>query len=83
LDNSGKCALLHACARGHLDCVRFLMAHCDWPVVGAPFSRRQAAQQGLVAAVRGAKLNVAEFLIDFDEAEEEPTVGQFSCCSRY
>ena len=74
LDNHGKSALFHACARGHLDCARFLLSHCDWPTVGASVDQSTAALQGLVAAVRGAYLSVVEFILEL-ERNGEPIVG--------
>ena len=70
--------MYHACARGHLDCARFLLSHCDWPEVGAAMDRQAAAQQGLIAAVRGAHLNVVEYILEL-EIDGRPVIGGFVC----
>ena len=78
MDNNGKCALYHACARGHLDCARFLLSHCDWAPVGGAgggIDVKAASQQGLVAAVRGAHLKVVEYLLERRVEGGNPLVG--------
>ena len=75
LDNNGKSALYHACARGHLDCARFLLSHCDWRTAGSSIDQSAACLQGLVAAVRGAHLGVIEYVLDFEE-EGAQVVGR-------
>lgn len=54
MDGSGRCVLVHAAQRGHLEVLRFLLKRAEWSCTtccgqkGA--SRSQAVQQALIAA---------------------------------
>lgn len=54
VDSSGRCALVHAAQRGHLEALCLLLKHAEWSCAtccgqrGA--SRSQAVQQALTAA---------------------------------
>lgn len=54
VDSSGRCALVHAAQRGHLEALCLLLKHAEWSCTtccgqrGA--SRSQAVQQALTAA---------------------------------
>lgn len=54
VDNSGRCVLVHAAQRGHVEVLRHLLRNADWSCTpccsqkGA--SKEQAVQQALTAA---------------------------------
>lgn len=54
VDTSGRCVLVHAAQRGHLQVLRFLLRHTDWNCTTCcsqrGVSRSQAVQQALIAA---------------------------------
>ncbi|XP_031431125.1 protein TANC2 isoform X3 [Clupea harengus] len=72
LDKSGQCALVHAALRGHLEVVRFLV-QCDWNPDGQQgvFSKSHAVQQALIAAASMGYTEIASYLLDLPEKDEE------------
>ncbi|TDH03510.1 hypothetical protein EPR50_G00163540 [Perca flavescens] len=68
VDSSGRCVLVHAAQRGHLEVLRFLLKRADWSCTSCcgqrGASRVQAVQQALIAA---ASMGHTEE----DEKEEE------------
>lgn len=54
VDSSGRCALVHAAQRGHLEALCLLLKHADWSCTSCcgqrGASRSQAVQQALTAA---------------------------------
>ncbi|XP_030649404.1 LOW QUALITY PROTEIN: protein TANC2 [Chanos chanos] len=73
LDKNGQCALVHAALRGHLEVVKFLV-QCDWTPDGqqqGPFSKSHAVQQALIAAASMGYTEIASYLLDLPEKDEE------------
>ncbi|XP_076121973.1 protein TANC2 [Alosa pseudoharengus] len=72
LDKSGQCALVHAALRGHLEVVKFLV-QCDWNPDGqqGAFSKSHAVQQALIAAASMGYTEIASYLLDLPEKDEE------------
>ncbi|KAM9493182.1 protein TANC2 isoform 2-T2 [Clarias gariepinus] len=79
VDRNGQCPLVHAALRGHLEVVKFLL-ECDWSS-DAAFSKTQALQQALIAAASMGYNEIASYLLDLperDEDEEEsPHINSF------
>ncbi|XP_067088925.1 protein TANC2 isoform X1 [Osmerus mordax] len=73
LDRNGQCALVHAALRGHLEVVKFLV-QCDWNPDGQPpgaFTKSHAVQQALIAAASMGYTEIASYLLDLPEKDEE------------
>uniref|UniRef100_A0A8C4NYE1 Tetratricopeptide repeat, ankyrin repeat and coiled-coil containing 2a n=1 Tax=Dicentrarchus labrax TaxID=13489 RepID=A0A8C4NYE1_DICLA len=73
VDSSGRCVLVHAAQRGHLEVLRFLLKHADWSCTSCcgqrGASRCQAVQQALIAAASMGHTEVNE------EDEERPEIN--------
>uniref|UniRef100_A0A669E6B4 Tetratricopeptide repeat, ankyrin repeat and coiled-coil containing 2 n=1 Tax=Oreochromis niloticus TaxID=8128 RepID=A0A669E6B4_ORENI len=75
VDGSGRCVLVHAAQRGHLEVLRFLLKRAEWSCTtccgqkGA--SRSQAVQQALIAA---ASMGHTE---EDEEGEERPEINTY------
>uniref|UniRef100_A0A3P8ZMB2 Tetratricopeptide repeat, ankyrin repeat and coiled-coil containing 2a n=1 Tax=Esox lucius TaxID=8010 RepID=A0A3P8ZMB2_ESOLU len=73
LDKNGQCALVHAALRGHLEVVKFLV-QSEWNPddqnQGA-FSKSHAVQQALIAAASMGYTEIASYLLDLPEKDEE------------
>uniref|UniRef100_A0A8C8GWI4 Tetratricopeptide repeat, ankyrin repeat and coiled-coil containing 2a n=1 Tax=Oncorhynchus tshawytscha TaxID=74940 RepID=A0A8C8GWI4_ONCTS len=73
LDRNGQCALVHAALRGHLQVVKFLM-QSDWNPDGQPqgaFTKSHAVQQALIAGASMGYTEIASYLLDLPEKDEE------------
>uniref|UniRef100_A0AAY4E1U1 Tetratricopeptide repeat, ankyrin repeat and coiled-coil containing 2a n=1 Tax=Denticeps clupeoides TaxID=299321 RepID=A0AAY4E1U1_9TELE len=72
LDKNGQCALVHAALRGHLEVVKFLV-QVDWNPSGqqGAFSKSHAVQQALIAAASMGYTEIASYLLDLPEKDEE------------
>ncbi|XP_053469327.1 protein TANC2 isoform X2 [Ictalurus furcatus] len=79
VDRNGQCPLVHAALRGHLEVVKFLL-ECEWNSEVA-FSKTHAVQQALIAAASMGYTEIASYLLDLpekDEDEEErPHINSF------
>ncbi|XP_053084546.1 protein TANC2 isoform X3 [Pangasianodon hypophthalmus] len=79
VDRNGQCPLVHAALRGHLEVVKFLL-ECEWSAEAA-FSKTHAVQQALIAAASMGYTEIALYLLDLpekDEDEEErPHINSF------
>ncbi|XP_058233334.1 protein TANC2 isoform X3 [Hemibagrus wyckioides] len=79
VDRNGQCPLVHAALRGHLEVVKFLM-ECDWSSDVA-FSKTHAVQQALIAAASMGYSEIASYLLDLPEKdeddEERPHINSF------
>ncbi|XP_060798440.1 protein TANC2 isoform X2 [Neoarius graeffei] len=77
VDRNGQCPLVHAALRGHLEVVKFLL-ECEWSSEVA-FSKTHAVQQALIAAASMGYTEIASYLLDLkDEDEEErPHINSF------
>uniref|UniRef100_A0A8C8D1J2 Protein TANC2-like n=1 Tax=Oncorhynchus tshawytscha TaxID=74940 RepID=A0A8C8D1J2_ONCTS len=76
LDKNGQCAVVHAALRGHMEMVKFLI-QWDW-AMGQPqqqqqgaFSKSHAIQQALIAAASMGYTEIASYLLDLPEKDEE------------
>ncbi|MCJ8746020.1 hypothetical protein PDJAM_G00136980 [Pangasius djambal] len=79
VDRNGQCPLVHAALRGHLEVVKFLL-ECEWSSEAA-FNKTHAVQQALIAAASMGYTEIASYLLDLpekDEDEEErPHINSF------
>ncbi|XP_068162412.1 protein TANC2 isoform X2 [Antennarius striatus] len=78
LDKNSQCALVHAALRGHMEVVKFLI-QCDWGAgqqspqsqQQGGFTKSQAVQQALIAAASMGYTEIASYLLDLPEKDEE------------
>ncbi|KAK3532635.1 hypothetical protein QTP86_027369 [Hemibagrus guttatus] len=79
VDRNGQCPLVHAALRGHLEVVKFLLEF-DWSS-DAAFSKTHAVQQALIAAASMGYSEIASYLLDLPEKdeddEERPQINSF------
>lgn len=63
VDGAGRCVLVHAAQRGHLEVLRFLLRRADWSCTSCcgqrGASRSQAVQQALIGAASMGHAEVA------------------------
>ncbi|XP_062872108.1 protein TANC2 [Trichomycterus rosablanca] len=73
VDRNGQCALVHAALRGHLEVVQYLV-QCDWSseeMQQSSLSKGHAIQQALVAASSMGFTEIAAYLLDLPEKDED------------
>ncbi|KAL0992932.1 hypothetical protein UPYG_G00101110 [Umbra pygmaea] len=73
LDKNGQCPLVHAALRGHLEVVKFLV-QTDWNPDGqspGAFTKSHAVQQALIAGASMGYTEIASYLLDLPEKDEE------------
>ncbi|XP_026877622.2 protein TANC2 isoform X1 [Electrophorus electricus] len=73
VDRNGQCAVVLAALRGHLEVVKYLV-QCDWSSEErqhSQFSKSQAVQQSLIAAASMGYTEIASYLLDLPEKDEE------------
>uniref|UniRef100_A0A3P8TYL1 Tetratricopeptide repeat, ankyrin repeat and coiled-coil containing 2 n=1 Tax=Amphiprion percula TaxID=161767 RepID=A0A3P8TYL1_AMPPE len=78
VDSSGRCVLVHAAQRGHLEVLRFLLRRADWSCTSCcgerGAGRSQAVQQALIAAASMGHTEVRSSLT-YEEEEERPEIN--------